>query len=205
MSSVINHLGLTEAQKKLVDKNTHCEPVYGLTGQDFENALRLYCKEFNPDLVIINPLTSYIADDARDAKLVADFLHRVGKLLNDYDCGALVFHHTPKTTGQDSKEWSTFDWQYAGAGSALLTNWMRAVISIQPSKSTPGMFKFIAGKRGKRTGWVDYVRYFQHSSIPDVLRWEDAKAPSKSAEKENGLDTEKALSFVPLSNTIGEG
>src|SRR6516225_2787214 len=67
---------------------------------------------------------------------------------------------------------------YSGAGCAGITNWARALLAIKPETENMEVFKFIAAKRGKRIDdWNgEFERYFAWSSIPAVLRWEDATA-----------------------------
>jgi len=48
------------------------------------------------------------------------------------------------------------DQRYAGSGSAELTNWARAYITLQPVKGAPeGVTKMVFAKRGTRAGIVD--------------------------------------------------
>ena|SRR5258708_40160726 len=63
---------------------------------------------------------------------------------------------------------------YAGAGAAVLTNWARAVLVIDPT-GTPGVYRFIAAKRGKRIGWGNdfavYEQFWAHSTQDGQLLW----------------------------------
>jgi hypothetical protein len=73
----------------------------------------------------------------------------------------VIIHHTPKTNFRDTTEWKPSDWMYSGAGAAVLTNWARAYLVIDPCE-THGLYKFIAAKRGKRIGWGDRSRLCQN-------------------------------------------
>jgi hypothetical protein len=71
---------------------------------------------------------------------------------------------------------------YWGAGCATITNWARAILVIKPEGDQVKVFRFIAAKRGLRIGegWNgSSEKYFAHSSIPGLLRWEEASAEQK--------------------------
>ena len=66
------------------------------------------------------------------------------------------------------------------------------------------IYKFVAAKRGERIdGWNgDFERYFAWSSIPDVLRWEDATAAqiaqaTAAAARRRSVDLGIAIKHVP--------
>ena len=76
-------------------------------------------------------------------------------MLEQYNCGCILVHHTPKTTYQNKEEWKTSDWMYACTGSADVTNWARAILVIAAVKDDDKMFAWVAAKRGKRLEWAD--------------------------------------------------
>jgi hypothetical protein len=81
---------------------------------------------------------------------------------------------------------------YAGAGSADITNWGRAILVCDPT-DTPRTFRWMAAKRGSRIGWADEKgdpcteRHFKHSATGNI-HWEDADEPPKKekARSESG-------------------
>jgi len=90
----------------------------------------------------------------------------VGKLNReaiDRIIAAVILHHTPKINHRgDTSDWKPSDWQYGGAGAAVLTNWARAVLVIDPT-DVAGIYRFIAAKRTQRLGWKTGDQYFAHS------------------------------------------
>jgi len=70
MAGVVDNLGLTGAQKRLVDDNTVCVQVNSVSGPDFHPVLEHLISQWTPDLVILNPLNAYLGDDDKDQKPV---------------------------------------------------------------------------------------------------------------------------------------
>lgn len=182
MSAMINHLGLTKIEIELVENNTELVRCNHLSGSKFITALRHHLQEARDagmpfDLVIINPYSTYLGDDVLNAKANSDFLnHLLNPLLTEFNVAAVIIHHTPKTNYRDFSKLNPWDFQYAGAGSAQMTNWARAILVIVPQEPDAKVFMFVAAKRGKRLElWGDSItRYFKHSEPGDVLRWDDA-------------------------------
>jgi hypothetical protein len=105
---------------------------------------------------------------------------------------------------------------YAGAGSADVTNWARAILIADPCDDSPA-HKWIAAKRGKRIGWADdqgnptTVRYFSHS-LSGGIHWveTDENDVPKKPQRKGGSDkrfTEAQLlehmDFIE-ARTVGE-
>jgi hypothetical protein len=209
MSKMIEHLGLNAAQKKLVDQNSELVRCNDLCGDAFVKTLSAKLESVrtagNPfDLVILNPYGVYLGADVGDIEATMHFLNeQINPVLAEFNCGLIAIHHTPKTNYQNTENYKIWDWQYWGSGCAAMTNWARAIMVIKPESDDLKVYRFIAAKRGRRIGWnPDFERYFAHSSIPDVLRWEDA-TPEQSAQakttdsKHKPLDLAKALAQVP--------
>jgi len=118
-----------------------------------------------PDVIIINPFLAYIGGPINDGSYVTPFLrggeinrqktHGLQHILEKYNIGALIFHHTPKPPNEDDLEkWvkSTFP-EYQGAGSADITNWGRSFVTMMRVKGESGMVRLTAGKNGGDLGW----------------------------------------------------
>ncbi len=178
------------------------------TGHTFlQKIVRPLLSEHRPDLLRINPLFAYLGGDVSDAEVTAAFLRTgLNPMLEEFQCGAIINHHTPKVVNRDTANWRGSDWMYSGAGSADITNWMRAGLVIDPT-SDEQMFRFIAAKRGRRIGWVDdygsptIFRHFCHSS-GDAMFWREAtpdEIPQSGGTAKTAADL-KAL--VPGTGTI---
>jgi hypothetical protein len=211
MSQVIEHLNLTDQQKERVDANTLVIRCNNLVGQYFIAALRIQLEaarqEGNPfDLVIINPYGVYLDDDVKNTRACTQFLNEwLNPILAEFDIGAILIHHTPKTNFQNTNNYKAWDWMYWGAGCAAIPNWARAILVIKPETQDMQVYRFIAAKRGKRIDhWNnEFERYFAWSSISGVLRWEDATASqiaqaTAAASRRKSVDLDLALRQVPL-------
>jgi AAA domain len=203
MSQVMEHLNLTGAQKQQVADNSVLIRCNNLVGKDFIDALRaeldqarLDGKPF--DLVIINPYAVYLGADTKNDAACAQFLNEwLNPVLSDFNIAVILIHHTPKTSFQNTDKFKLWDWMYSGAGCAGITNWARAMMAIKPETENMEVFRFIAAKRGKRIDdWNgEFDRYFAWSTIPGVLRWEDATA-AQIAKATAAVSNRKSVNLV---------
>ena len=110
-----------------------------------EKALLLH----GPDLVIVNPLLSYIGGD-----IVAEASEwmRVGllPLLQKYDCGVIVCSHTNK---MQPDSWDNTDDTYSAIGGSEMANVPRSVLTLRPTKSDEVNVLRVAKRT--TTGWLD--------------------------------------------------
>ena len=127
-------------------------------------------------------------------------------MLEEFNCAAIIVHHTPKTNFRDTEEWKASDWMYPGAGSADITNWARAILIADPTDD-PNVFAWIAAKRGKRIGWSDRqgnpttTRHFSHSSASGI-HWDDTEPidiPEKKVKTTRKVNINEALDLLPPS------
>jgi hypothetical protein len=159
------------------------------------------------DLIVINPYGVYLGDDVKNTRACVEFLNSwLNPVLRDFDAAAILIHHTPKTNFQSTDNYKIWDWMYWGAGCAHITNWARAILVIKPESDDMRIYRFIAAKRGNRIGeeWEGSCeRYFAWSSIPGVLRWEEASEEqiakaSVSKGTARFADLDKVLEQIPL-------
>jgi hypothetical protein len=207
MSQIIDHLKLSADQRQLVDENTHAEFVNDLIGTDFLNAVDGFLNQYKADLIWINPYTAYTGCDIKDDGANTKFLRNgLNPILTSHKCGAVVIHHTPKTNYRDTSEWKPSDWMYSGAGAAVLTNWARAYLVIDPCE-THGLYKFIAAKRGKRIGWGDHFPVYEtgwrHCNEENKLLWESVdKADFAAADKSGPKTPDDLFKIIPILDPV---
>jgi hypothetical protein len=205
MAQVVTHLGLDKQHLELVRKNTHIEFVNDLSGERFLDVLDSFLSQRPIDLVWLNPYSTYLGASVQDDAANVQFLrNRLNPILCRHRCGAIIIHHTPKTNFRDTTDWKHSDWMYAGSGAAVLTNWARAIIVIDPTPK-PGLYRFIAAKRQTRIGWGGFDRYFAHSKEPGKLIWVDATADEVKLSK--GIKTcrpEDLLALIPEHEPISK-
>lgn len=122
-------------------------------GVSFHAELKRQVELHKPDIVWINPLLAFIGGDVNDAEAAGAFLREGLNSLNDPPRFAyIIVHHTskpPKEKGD--RKWNEV--MYDMAGSADLTNWARAIISLRPAEKQ-GQFNLVFAKRGTRAGYT---------------------------------------------------
>jgi DnaB-like helicase N terminal domain/AAA domain len=209
MSHIVDHLKLSSEQRKMVAENTHIEFINDVIGDAFLALCGDLLAQYKADLLWINPYTAYLGADIKDDRENTRFLRNgLNPILTNRRCAAVVIHHTPKTTFRDTTNWKPSDWMYSGAGAAVLTNWARAYLAIDPCEEI-GLYKFIAAKRGKRIGWGDafpvFETYWSHSHQDGQLLWLPASQDQIKAAKPKGSSgPDDLLSLVPLVDPISQ-
>jgi AAA domain len=209
MAKVIDYLHFSGPELELIEKNSWIETINDKVGTDAIRAIDDILEARPCDLVILNPYTAYLGASIMDDEANSLFLRRdLQAMLNRHNCAALPVHHTPKTNFRSrTDKWSTMDWMYSGAGAAVLTNWARAILAMEPVGES-GVYKFIAAKRGQRIGWTAKINYFRHDSRPGVLLWtkaneEEIAAGQSSAKRRTVLPISKLITFLPEIGGLG--
>jgi hypothetical protein len=159
--SVSLSLNLLPAELEQASRNVLVVTERVRRGEAFINVLRKWIRDFQPDIVWINPLLAFLDGDVNDAKDTAKFLREGLNGLNEPARFAyIVIHHTTKPpTGKDKKSGRAWnEVMYDMAGSADLTNWARAMLSLRPGLNQ-GEFELVLAKRGTRAGVVREVEH----------------------------------------------
>jgi hypothetical protein len=213
---VCDGLSLSDGDRAAIRNRVFYASERGRTGTDFlKDVVAPLLKQHRPDILRIDPLLAFLGGDVNDAKVTAAFLRTgLNPLLEEFGCAAIINHHTPKVTNRNTSEWRASDWMYAGAGSADLTNWCRAMIVIDPTH-TPHVFKFIAAKRGTRIDWRDeadqrvIVRLFCHKTGGGMF-WREAneedmaKVEASRPGRKPTKTKEDLLALVPMDGAISK-
>jgi hypothetical protein len=205
MARVLTHLQLDQNSLELVGQNTHLEFINDKTGTGFAKYLNEALEQKKRDLVIINPFSAYLGGDVKKAEITTPFLRNwINPILTAHQVGIIFIHHTPKTNYRDTSDWKFNDWMYAGAGAADITNWARAYLAIEPEK-IPGVFKFIAAKRGARIGWNRFETYWAHTPEEGKLLWVPADKDQITAVKKNATrEPNDLLKLIPPLDPISQ-
>jgi hypothetical protein len=155
-TGVLEHLQLSEKEDKLLRENFICVFEGSRMSEEFFiETVGPLLQKYSPDLLIIDPALSYIGGDANAQDVVGIFLRNLlNPLLQEYNCGAVVVHHTAKPTGAKNGAQSVAtDYAYLGAGSAEWANWPRAVLVLK-AKDQLDVRELRIGKRF-RLDWKD--------------------------------------------------
>ncbi len=202
---VLRGLGFSREEEEVCRANVLYAFEQGRTGDSFlAEVVKPLLEKHRPNLLRIDPLAAFSGADITQAKESAHFLREgLNPLLTEYGCGLIMVHHTPKTTSRNTKDWKPADWMYAGAGSADIVNWCRAAIIIDAC-DTPGVYRFIAAKRGNRIGWIkedgqkESERWYKWAT--GSICWESADpAPAKVGSKGFSSDecSKMMMSMMP--------
>lgn len=140
-------------------------------GDMFHTHLARLLTESPADLVIVNPLLSYVGGEI--VACASGFL-RTGLMpvLQKHDCAALLAHHTGKMAKDG---WDNTDDTYSGIGGGEVANVPRTILVLRPTTAN-GLSVVKVCKR-KTTGWRDAegnftTSYFvKQSSDPERPAW----------------------------------
>lgn len=154
--SVFAGMKLTPKERVVVSKNISIVTDRIHRGASFIAELKRQVAKFKPDLVWINPLMAFIGGDINDAQAAGEFLREGLNGLNEPPSfGYILIHHTTKPPKEATKRnWNEV--MYDMAGSADLTNWARAILSLRASEKE-GEFNLVLAKRGRRAGVTKQV------------------------------------------------
>jgi hypothetical protein len=212
---VLAGLNLTDEEKQAAMKNVIVVREDVRTGlRFFSETARPLLAEHQPDLLWIDPALSYLGGEANSQKDVGGFLrNHLNPLLRDFNCGAVVVHHTNKPpSGREKPDWSGGDFAYLGGGSAEWANWARGVIALR-SLGSHSVFELRAAKRGGRLGWVEadgetktFTKLIAHANEPGVICWREADASEMPETKKAKRIHTKAdvLAHVPPEKPIAK-
>jgi hypothetical protein len=151
--SIAAMLKLTPEEQAQVDERVLVITDRIHRGPAFVSELAVHERQFKPDLVMLNPLKAFFKGDLNSGEDAGDFLREGLNGLNTPPRFAyLIVHHAAKPP--NSKEVKDRKWSevmYDMTGSAELTDWSRAVISLRAADKE-GEFNLVFAKRGRRAG-----------------------------------------------------
>jgi len=213
VSGVCNHFQFNDEERDIIRSRIIVVNERSLSGDKFLTRLRRLIRKHKPDIVWIDPLQAFAGGDLKDPAVTTAFLRNgLNPILDETDCAAIVSHHSTKTIYHDTSEWTQTDWNYFGAGGAEIANVPRAILNIEHT-TTPGVFKWHAGKRWDRIGWADEegnptakhiycwhklgAIYWREPDDSDLLRIESAERQAKGGKSEEDL-----LKLVPIQSSI---
>lgn len=148
IANVVQPLGL-EKYEELLKKNLLFEKEScGLKGEAFIRHVKKCCEVYRPDLIIADPLFSYIGSDVSDQGKVSDWIRNLFELCKKECFAMFIIHHFNKPRGE--KKDSTV---YSASGSSELMNTARVVFNIE--RKVGRFYRFSVFKRDDRLGWKD--------------------------------------------------
>lgn len=199
---------LNGEQRELALRNINFVQETSRTGHDFCQWLENMIIRTGAELVILDPLLSYVGDDISQQKVASHFLRNgIQPILQRTGVVLIVVHHTgkPPSDAKSRSHWSPSDFAYLGLGSSELTNWARAVSVLMP-KGSSGVYRFLTAKRGGRIGLINrytgertsqvFLRHSEHG-----LGWVQCEEPTE-AEASTGKGGRKQA--ITVEQVIAE-
>jgi hypothetical protein len=174
---------LTPEEKQKAQENILTVTLNDRTGEAFAETMEeLLVSEGPFDLVMVDPVFSFIQGDTNSNRDVSDFVrNQITPIIHRQDVGLILVHHTAKPSkGREKDNWSGNDMAYLGTGASEFANAARAVIAIR-SVGSYSVYQLLAAKRGRRLGWEDeggnpsYSKHIAHHGEPGVICWREAK------------------------------
>lgn len=160
MGKISDRAGFTPHELALIDKNTGVLSISDKQDADFFKELIPHIEAFKPDVIIINPLTSFICKGVYNDEPINTFLRvNLAPLLAKYNISAIVAHHPPKPKAKEIDDLTAFEVQYAGSGMASLTNATRATLLI--AHIDGDVFRLAAGKGYEELDSIDTEAYLK--------------------------------------------
>lgn len=151
--SVARGYELTTQECKEVNERVRIVSDRVHRGGSFVQELRRQIDLHKPDIVWINPLLAFIGGDVNDAEAAGQFLREGLNSTNEPARHAfIIVHHTAKPP-KEAKDRKWNEVMYDMAGSADLTNWARAIMSLR-ARDAEGEFDLVLAKRGRRAGFT---------------------------------------------------
>jgi len=148
IENVVKPLGIKKYEELLKKNLLFEKESCGLKGEAFIKHVKKCCEVYRPDLIIADPLFSYIGSDVSDQGKVSDWIRKLFDLCKKEQFAMFIIHHFNKPRGE--KKDSTV---YSASGSAELMNTARVVFNIE--RKTGRFYRFSVFKRDDRLGWKD--------------------------------------------------
>ncbi len=199
------------ATEALARKNILWRQECSRTGSDFCGWLEKIVVATGAQLVVIDPLLSYVGDDISQQKVASSFLRNgLQPIQQRTGCITVAVHHTgkPSKDAGAHKGWNESDFAYLGLGSSDLTNWARAIAVFTPVGVDTGIFRFMLPKRGRRSGMVDSFSkelattiHLKHAA--QGLGWVQCGPPDESDAAPRSGGRKQSLTAEDVLNSLG--
>jgi len=151
---VTSGMDLKPEEISLLNQNLKFFKESAKTGRDFVDLMRKIITRLKLDMIVVDPLLSYVGGDVSKQDVSSNFLRNmVQPVLDETGCIIVLIHHEGKPKTKDALSGETIsDMAYSGLGSSDITNWVRAVINIRRESKDKPIFSFNLSKRGKEAG-----------------------------------------------------
>ena len=135
--------------------------VQGMDGEAFYATVKALAKKHRADLVILNPISCYIAGSLTKDEIATPFFNALERINDEKKWAYLLVQHTGKPAKEEKGVNRDAEWEsiYKGFGSAVFANRPRAGLLLQPRKGERGRYYLHFGKAGSRSGVTHQVEH----------------------------------------------
>ncbi len=145
-------------------------------GAKFIEQLHHYLTQYTPDILLINPVLSYLGGDSNAQKDVSKFLRNgLNPILSQYKCACILITHPPKPLRDKANRWQSSDFSYSTAGSMEWSNWARVTFTLV-NTSNPDVCILRANKLDRRLKWTNPITGERTNDIY-IAKSDDATSP----------------------------
>lgn len=139
-----NNLG--NAEVNTLDDNLVIRTATGVSGDAFIEELEAELCAVEPDILVIDPLFSFIGANVADQVSMSKFLReQMATLLRKYKCGWICVHHNNRKDNNNSG--------FKAFGSIELAAYFRGIIELTPLKGNEVKLEIV--KRARQAGLCD--------------------------------------------------
>lgn len=151
---VTSGMSLSPSERAMCKENLRFFTETSKTGKDFVDLCRKIIVRLKLDVLVADPLLSYVGGDLGKQEVCSYFLRNlVQPVLQETGCIMVFIHHEGKPKPKETTDEQTIsDMAYSGIGSSELVNWARAIINVRRESKDKPIFSFNLTKRGKLAG-----------------------------------------------------
>ena len=174
---------------------------------EFAVRLNAHCEVYEPDVVIIDPVFSFLGGDNNAQKDVSNWVRNlINPVLMKHKVACIMTHHENKPQKDKVAAGA-----YSMSGSAEWANAARCCLAFQ--KAGDGLYWLIATKRGQRLGWKDEAgqrimqKLIAHHGGEDehgrpIIAWRDATYDEIQSVANSGSDSRKKCSVSDVVRLV---
>jgi replicative DNA helicase len=179
------------------------------TGNEFLGMAKRLLAEHKPDIILVDPLLSFLGGDINRQEVVSEFLRNgIQPILNETGIIWIFVHHTGKPPKDQTAKPAGSN-GYSALGSSELVNWPREVLTFIPRDWEKRVFDLEFRKRAKQSGITSpegnpvYELTIRHS--PHGVVWEPCTRDEiNESEPSTGKGRPAKYSVDQLLAVLGE-
>jgi len=142
-------VGGDKATLDLINSNLVAITLIGVDGPEFIKEVDILCEKYKPDVIVIDPILSYIGCDVVDQKGVTAFFRKgLLPVMMKHKCALFAVHHSPK----NAKGAALID---RAIGSMEFSAFFRGILDISYAEGKPNELTLAVAKRQRQMEWKD--------------------------------------------------